>query len=215
MNLGELRTLFRSLIDDANVGGEIFSDSRVNILLYEGAQEVYAMLDNLNAGYGQTTQETTVTADATVIPQPTDATRIVKIEWQNGEWLTLFEHKSIEGLAIYRHQMGSVRNQKEAPVFALRGTDIVYPGPLGQEHTLVITYVQQLPNLSEDTDEWTTIPKFAHRLIAFEAALIGLVAEDSDARQHEQLTNRIRAGIIEQADNRNTGTPDLVEYYPD
>jgi hypothetical protein len=53
--------------------GEIFTDARIEALLFEGAQEVYNLLDNADAGYGLVEAQVTVSGDARRTAEPGDS----------------------------------------------------------------------------------------------------------------------------------------------
>jgi hypothetical protein len=141
--------------------------------------------------------------------------RIVFIEQVSGDDRYPYRQIDFTELANYRRTWNTKSNLGGDLVFALRGSNIEFPGPHDSEVELYITYVQTLEDLDDDDSSWDSIPVFAHRLIAYEAALIGLVSEDSEAGQHADLTNRVRSSVLGKIERRNTATPDYVRFVPE
>lgn len=205
----ELKTLFRSIIDDQGQN-QIFSDSRIEALLYEGAQEVQSLLEDTDSKYNVLAEDINVTGEALTIPINPNLNRLISVKRVDVSPYIEFEEVDYRELPRIHREYGD--SNRDCPKFALINNELRYPSGLGIDHTLRIEYTAFLQNLTADAQEWSGIPRFAHRLIAYEAALIGLIAEDSDARQLTGIISSMRAKVTARADNRSSTGPRYVNY---
>lgn len=208
MTREKLRTLFRSLIDDAG-STSVFSDTRVNALLFEGAQQIQDIIEGFDEKYFTEIQTNTVDAAVTTISIGTNCRQVLEVKRVEPEPHIAIRQVDMRQLVQHRREYNS---NEYSPVFAIDDASIRYPSGMGINHKLEIYKTIQLEDLEQDDQEWTKVPAAAQRLIAYEAVLIGLVSEDSDASQFERLTNRMRENFIINMDRRGRTGPDMVNY---
>lgn len=209
-NRTELRALFRSLIDDQN--DEIFTDERANRLLFEGAQQAQDLVESLDEKYFVDVNTLVVPADLTQIAISSNTRQILRIIRVDVTPPRDFERLDLRQLIDHRRRYGEYNDDR--PAYALRGQNIIYPSPFKTEHTIQVERTFQLSDLTDDNDSWTDLPPAAQRLIPYEAAYIGLIAEDSDARQMSALLMDMRNKAIMNIDQRDRG-PRTVVYHPE
>jgi hypothetical protein len=213
MNRTELRALFRSLIDDQGINENIFSDPRSNIFLYEGALRVQDMIENLDEGYLLSEMSFIVGGDAVSIGTIDNLNRVISVTITGDSQNREIEPINIGEFARYRYLYGE-NNCRNRPAYAVKNNELKYYAPYGEQHTVNVVYTQTLADLEDDTESWS-LPSQAHRLIAYEAALIGVVSEDGDFRGLERLVSDRRMSVTKLLENRAGNKPDYIEYAGD
>jgi len=212
MNRTEMRSLFRSLIDD-NGSNNIFTDSRINEFLYEGAQEVQDLLESLDEKLFLQVDVISIPADQVIIALPENTRQVIELRRTDSEPSVVFKTLDLRQLSTHERDYGE--DNSNNPSYAVRNMEIVYPSPVGVNHTVELTTTQHVQNLEDDDSSWSEIPPQARRLVVYEAAYIGLVSEDSDGRQMMGLLERMRLRVIQNLDGRvNTGQSS-VNYIPE
>lgn len=205
---GELISLFRSLVDDKGIGSLIFTDERIREFLYQGAQEVQDQIVELDEKFFIDVTSINVLADQTSVAFPVTARQIIRVTRTDTNPTVQFKQIDLRNLEFHRGKYGNVNTYETA--FALRGLSLIYPSPMGANHTIEVECTTQVANLADDAESWSTIPVSAHRQIAFEAALIALVAEDSDTSKMEKLVERMRYSLIKHMSQRGRTGPRYV-----
>lgn len=211
MNRGKLRELFKSLIDDQSQAA-VFSDDRINALLYEGAQNVQDLLEENDDSFFMRRNTIAVSSDQTNIFIDTELRQLHEISMLNEGYEKAFRRIDVSEFPRYRRMYST---NGEALVYSLINNEIVYPMAAGFDHTIEISYTRQLQDLITDTSEWADLPAIAQRLVAYEAALIALIAEDSDARQFASLVQDMRIRVLRNVDSRDKSGPRYVNYRED
>lgn len=209
MTRAELISLFKSLIDEQ--GNEVFGATRINELLYEGAQQVQDLIEAQDENYFAVVEDISVTSDALQIALDSNMRILLLVEKIEEPVNIKFEYVTFRNLVDYRRLYGA-GVQAIRPAYGLRNNTLIYPEAMGEDHMIRITRTDQLANLTADDQSWGDIPAIAHRLIAYEAAYIGLVSEDSDARQFSDLLFTLRARIVQGLDQRVRTEPRSVNY---
>lgn len=168
MNRGELKTRFKSIIDD--VSDNTFDAARIEDLLYEGAQAVQHELElRVNDLFGVVFTQS-VLASSTMISLPDKCNRVLTI------WRTDLT-KPIRFIKTTLQNLYELHRSKY--YYATTGSEIRYALPLDEDHTVDIIYSKLISNLSQDTESWSDIPEMAHTLITYEAAMLALASEES------------------------------------
>ena len=212
MTRAELRSLFKSLIDEQDTG--VFSDTRINELLFEGAQEVQDQIEIQDENYFITVEDISVTADGTSIALDSKTRKIIEVQRVDTDENLKYQYVELRNLSEYRRRYGD-NIQSVYPVYSVRNNNILYPNSMGIDHTIRVQKTIQLVNLTDDSEEWSDIPAIAQRNIAYEAAMIGLVAEDSDIRQFQIIIAGRRRSLVENMNNRVRSEPRSVNYIPE
>lgn len=212
MNRGQLKNLMKTLINDVT-DDEIFTDERLNTLLYDAALEVQNIVERSDEAYFQNISTFNVTKDQTEI-MLNDRTRTInrvrRIDCDPPKEFKYVDYR--EFYNTYRYHTRFTGNQY---IFTVRNLTIEYPHGLGTDHTLEVLATTQLNDLTDDGQTWTRIPVMARRLIAYKAALTGLVAEDSDARQLSSLVNKHENDLVSNLEHRVDAQPRGVIYVDD
>lgn len=192
-------------MNDQGVNGNLFSDTRIHEFLYDGAQATAALLEQLDEDLLITQQNISVSETATDIVTINNLGKLISVV-NNVLPYQQIDIISVREFPKYRE----VYSCSSKPAVAIVNNTIRYFEPFGVAHSVEVTYTRALSDLVADTEEWD-LPEFSQRLIAYEAALIGLVAENSDVRAMTQLVADIRRQVTQYYEGRGRTTPQYVE----
>lgn len=198
----QLRSLFRNLIDDTG-NSPIFTDLRINELLYEGAQQVQDLITEYDEKYFVETESISVQGDQLKVPIP-DARQVLHVRRTDVTPNKDFTYIDLRNLTEWRRKYGE--DNENNPAYSLRGNTLVYPSTLGSDHTLEVELIKSISNIQDDEEAFEEIPEIGQRFIAYEAVYIGLISEDSDVTQFSRLRNEMRLKLIRNIDSRNRQT---------
>ena len=192
-------------MNDQGINGNLFSDTRVDEFLYDGALSVAGLLEQLDEDLLITQQSVSVAATATDIVTITNLGKLISVINSSLPYQQI-DVISVREFPKYREAYSC----SSKPAVAIVNNTIRYFEAFGAAHTVEVTYTQVLQDLSADTEEWD-LPEFSQRLIPYEAALIGLAAENSDIRAMTQLTADLRRQVTQYFEGRGRTTPQYVE----
>lgn len=205
MNRTKMRTLFRSLIDESNTGSVIFPDARINELLYEGAQQVQDLLEDVDEHLFETERVESLDAGTTSLAL-VDTFRKLKQLYRaepSGSAADAFQLEYIDPRQIPEYR----RNGRANDAFTLRNNTILFIQPLASATTFTIVHTFHVADLGGDTEQWADIPSYARRLVVYEAVYIGLVSENSDTDKFISLLSDVRTKVLRATENRvDTGS---------
>lgn len=209
MNRKALRDLFYLLIDDKGINNKLFTEERANTLLYEGALEVQQQLEALNEHYFENIIDIPVTSTALTVALPQNTNRLISLydKTRNLQFQRL-PLSQFPQFAIYYESMA------ERPHFNLRGSNIVFPVPYGNDFTLTIVYTVNLNDITGDTQSWNEIPPFAQRNIAYEAANIAITTERGMDNPMKTMILEKRQALQNMAEQRVRTQSRSVIYVP-
>lgn len=193
MTRTKMRELFRSLIDDSGTTPSIFSDTRINIFLYEGALNVQNIIETVDEHAFESELTVDIVAGESSYSLPPDFRKLKEVAKINGTEATRM---------FFVDTRQRVRFQYDDGTFSLRNNTILFTRPLDAATRMRIVYTKQLEDLTADTQMWDDIPAVARRLVVYEAALIALTAENSKTNDFVGLVADMRNYVIQSMENR-------------
>lgn len=181
MNLGEIRTLVRNLLDEPSEG--FWTDTELNIYINAAYEHYYLRIINSDyAGVLTTRTSLNIVAATDTVALPSDFLKHKKLE-------RVFDTYKVPIDYNERHEMGTQTSGADSgnylPTWQIVGSDIVLEPPpsTSASNGLLLWYYPELTELSADGDTPVTgFRKNWHKMLAVKACVFakGLKEEESD-----------------------------------
>jgi len=196
MNRTQMKKLFRSLIDEVD-SSAVFNDTRIEGLLFEGAQTVQDLLEDSDEHIFEVELDLVFPIDTKTAVLPDNFRKLKQLFRPDTNIVMRYK----DPREFSRLSLNNI-NIHDTNIFTVRGNIVFLPVNVSSEVTIKVVFTAQLNDLNNDTETWFEIPSFARRLVVYEAVYIGLISENSDVSDYLTLLNDVRSKCIRSIENR-------------
>lgn len=205
----QIRTKVRLRISDkASSNTDNFSDSDLNDLIYSSVLFLQGEIEKLDQHYFEEETSVNVTSTDTEISLPAGFSVLVnlrRIDNDKNISFNIIDQRSITGSGV--QDLLGVRRYEAY----LTKSKIRYTAPIGEAHTVRITYTKVLSDVANDGDTWDLHP-YAEEAVVVKAVLLALGSENNDTAFWEKEWGSVWAKLVQNLKNRQVATPQHVRY---
>lgn len=208
MNLGELRTLFLSWMDDTD--GGYFTSGQTDVFINNAVLQTQRTLIQAFEDYFTDCVETTSVINQEEYILPDDFLKIAHLQWvESGTDVSDEQLKTISRMAKSEQDL-LIEKTGRPKYYFFRGDKFVLRPAPDVAKTIRLYYVKKVAELVNDSDV-PDIPSQYHEMIALYAARDGYIKDGRDPSQLIAKLLDYETSIKRDAENRNVDGPrDIV-----
>jgi hypothetical protein len=180
--------------------------------LNEGYHEIE--IENPQWSFLVVTETVALASGSVVVATTQTMKRPVKIRDITGESSSGGEGEDLEYMDLpqFERNFGNHKEIGNPQYYTVRGKAVeVYPVPSG-DREIQVTYIKELSDLAEETEEPLMPPSF-HFCIVYKAAAVGLMGENEEERANtaeSQFINKLER-LVSDDREKQVGEPEYVE----